>query len=258
VFTVAQRPEGGTEPGGPTTPTTPANDGGAAPPPTPPEPAAPPGAGPPAAAVSTDPGPAKVGLVDILVVEAKWEAAKGMAQYRVSLETELLIQDREIECRRRYPFLLAEEIEELCQLLYRTPGELTDKQKSRARELGGLSDTRAEEYQALLDTVQRTPEQQERFGILTEMREARTEDVQTHYDALLKRRGDMEDELLGIRDQLIIKIRLVTRDLAPQLGLNYVFRTESVLWGGQDVTDAIVKELNRRYPKLEDATKPEP
>ncbi len=208
------------------------------------------------AVASTDPGPAKLGLVDIEVVEQDWTAAEGLAEHRAMRERQLQIKEAEIEYRRRYPFLAEQLMEELITLRFYTQ-DLKDQQKRRISELEELSDAQAEEYQSLLDKMDRNAEEKARFSTLDEVRSNRLEDRQREIEQLVANRDGVQQELLSLRDQLMAKIRVVARDMAPELGLSYVIRTDSVLWGGQDVTDAIVKELNRRYPKLEDAAKEE-
>ncbi len=170
------------------------------------------------------------------------EASKELGSFRQTLMENL----REID---QYTYLTAAEVRELGSTLETTNDKWTPMQKGRYNELKQAALDRDKEFSALAQTPNPTAEQKKRLDELSKMRGEKDQpfdEIKARYEQKLNQRAAeilpklakvVEDVIQGIAKDQKLAIVLTKR---TQNG-----KDDVVLWGGTDITDELVKRLNK-------------
>lgn len=116
----------------------------------------------------------------------------------------------------------------------------TDAENARINALQAQSDLLDQEFQKLAGVEKPTPEQDARMKALAKLREnavnALQEAAEKRSQALQKLEGEVLEEMQG-------KILKVVGDIADNRKLSMVIDRQAILYGGQDLTEDVLKKL---------------
>lgn len=191
----------------------------------------------------------RVGVVDFDVVREGWPVLAGRQQELRQME---LLRSLELKYCQGLLLLTEDEAEEAVSLWrkvqFRTAAEqekrslqdLEDKNREREQEFQGL----VQKGEALTDT------EKERFGFLKAVRNERLNQIEQLRDAY-------DQELAGMQRQLQADDRIAGSELrkaaqrvAERRGLDLVLTTDAALFGGLDISEEIVQDLQQKVPEL--------
>ena len=97
---------------------------------------------------------------------------------------------------------------------------------------------------------QRTAEEDGRFKLLQEIGSTRDADLNRKIDDL---EGELNRRMGQIRDDLMKPVREVVNTLAAEKGLALVLEKDWVYFGGEDISEEVIKRLNAMPPPAEGA-----
>lgn len=116
----------------------------------------------------------------------------------------------------------------------------TDAEKARIEALQSQSDTLDKEFQNLAGVEKPTPEQDARIKALAKLREnavnALQEAAEKRSEALRKLEGEVLEEMQG-------NILKAVENIADSRNLTMVIDRQAILYGGQDLTEDVLKKL---------------
>lgn len=153
----------------------------------------------------------------------------------------------------QYTFLPAETFAEVVGIL-RLPRPLPKDKQDRLDALLKLSTDKDQEFRNLRAKTNRTPEEEDKFRTLQDLVEARQQDLQALEQQLV-------DEILAkqqeYKTQLLAQVREAIVAVAREKGYDLVLDSFGVLYGGEDVTDAVLAVL-KKSPAPAPAAPPPP
>lgn len=179
-----------------------------------------------------------VGFVDLAVVTEQVKATPEWQQMVKQFEGEKTKYRGELEDLNKVRYLSAPEREELRTLRAKqksTPGEA-----ARIGELEKRSDMMEAEFRTLAGVEKPTPEQTRRIQELQKMREEGVTSLQSETERRAGLLQKMEADLL---EKMQGKILEIVRKVAEAKGLTMVVDRQAILFGGQDITEDVVKRL---------------
>jgi Skp family chaperone for outer membrane proteins len=191
------------------------------------------------------PPPMRVGVVDLEAVGRKFE--------RKAKEEEALTQwyAQEQQYLRelgKYIFCAAPEWEEVAGILRTPKPDRKKEQADRLKTLLDQSTQREKEYQDLRakqagGTL--TADEDSRYKLLGEIGSTRDADLNKRIDDLEK---ELNRRMGQIREELMKPVREAVNKVAADKGFTLVLEKDWVYFGGEDVTDDVVKVLNEMAP----------
>ncbi|MFB3883226.1 MAG: OmpH family outer membrane protein [Armatimonadota bacterium] len=122
----------------------------------------------------------------------------------------------------------------------------TEANRNRLKELQGLSATREQRLQDLQTKQERTPEDEAEMKQWNDLYQQRMGELTTLRNQLEKSRQERFDELNKI---ITDSVNNAIREVAEAQKLPIVVRKEMVLYGGEDITSAVLLKLNGARPK---------
>jgi Skp family chaperone for outer membrane proteins len=179
-----------------------------------------------------------IGFVDLAQVTDK---VKDTAEWKVNVRT---FEDSRSKFRN--------EIENLAKLRFLTPAELeelrnlnakpkaTDGEKERVTQLTTKSSQLDQEYNRLAMTEKPNDTDSKRLKELTTMREQAGTAIQAEYEKRAQQLQKLEGEML---DKMQTKILEVVGQVAEKQNLALVVDRQAVLYGGNDLTQEVLKKL---------------
>jgi len=190
------------------------------------------------AAAAADSG-LKIGVVDIQKI---YKDAPRVKQYMETLEALKQELGLKLEVRSQNLMLDENQIKELVDLKLKGVGA-TDKDKARIAELVDAEKKLDEEFKTLQGTAQPNDTQKARLKVLQDLREKST----TTGTALEK---DYNSQLVSkaqeLDDKAKVEMQEVINKVAETKALNFVISKDAVLFGGIDVTDDVIKNMDRK------------
>jgi len=186
----------------------------------------------------------RIGVVDLELVGRKF-ARKVQEEEKL---TQWYAQEQQyLRELGNYIFCVAPEWEKVGALL-RAPKPRTKEQQDELTALSAECTKREQEYQDLRAKQAAgplTPAEQEAYK--------RVEDIAKTRDAeLTKMVNDLEGELqrrMGvIREELMKPVRETVNQVATEKGLTLILEKDYVYFGGEDVTEDVIKKLNETAP----------
>jgi len=181
---------------------------------------------------------ATVGYVDLAEISEQIKETTTWKTAVKKFEDERAKYRNEIEDLASIRFLSAAERSELQTL--RAKAKPTDGEKDRIKALEDTSSKLEREYQQLAMTEKPNEQQGARLKELTQTREKASGDLQEEYN---KRLQSLEDSERKIMDEMQGQILKVVTQIAEDRGLAMVVDRQVILYGGQDLTQDVVKKL---------------
>lgn len=197
--------------------------------------------------------PFRVGVVDLELVGQKFgrkiEEEESLTQWYVQEQNYL----RELG---KYIFCSAAEWEEVARLL-RIPKAQRDKaQQDRLNALLEQSTQRETEFQNLRTkqaSATLTADEDGRLKILGEIGSTRDADLSKRIDELER---ELSRRMAQIREELMKPVREAVNAVAAQKGLTLILEKDWVYFGGEDVTEDVIKLVNDTAPPRAGTTAP--
>ncbi len=122
-----------------------------------------------------------------------------------------------------------------------TMGAPTDKTTKRVQELMDLSDTREQRVAELRKKTERSAEEEAELKQWTTLYEQRMSELASFQAELQSNRVAKYQELTKLVED---NVRNAAKSIAEAQKLAFVLRREFVLYGGTDITDAVLLKLN--------------
>jgi len=180
------------------------------------------------------------GFVDLTSVT---DAVKKTPEWQQSVrkfEDEKARYKNELEALGKLRYLTTTERTELQNL--RAKQKPTDAEKARIQELDDRSGKLDQEYQALAMISELTAEQRTRLRAVQEMREKGVTQLQDETNKRMEALQRVEAEVLqGMQDRIL---RIVGQ-VADSRGIVMVVDRQFILYGGQDLTEDVLKKLGK-------------
>lgn len=181
---------------------------------------------------------AKVGKFDAARVFREFQLFRQFEEERQGMQTRA--QQQLVERRDKFPYLLDEEWNRMLELRAKGDG-LTPAERDELASLTGLSDSRDRELSELEAPGTRTEEQRARFRALTALKRSAEDGMRAMLTRLTeeikKREAEMDAQVTAMMEAAIEKV-------AKAQALDLVLVADVVLYGGVDVTDAVLAALN--------------
>ncbi|MBI3912272.1 MAG: OmpH family outer membrane protein [Armatimonadetes bacterium] len=184
---------------------------------------------------------ATIGYVDLQVVSdevkktREWQDAVGEA---IKTTEALNRQLQDLEELRYLTEVERKEVETL-----EAKPKLSDQEKERVASLRGKSAAIDEEYNQLGLLPNATDEQKKRLAEVIRIREAGKRQLQQTQQELQNKVKSLEAKLLSDAQNRVLKL---VSEVAQEQNLQLVMDRDAVLFGGRDLTDAVVKKLSSR------------
>jgi len=180
----------------------------------------------------------EVGVIEWDRVLEGYTAYKDAAQQQAQFQSarEKILQDR-MQTR----MLTEAELKEYNDL--RKQAAPTEAQTKRMQELAAISDTLDKELADLTALATRTPEQEKRMAELTKLRDDGQAAVTNLRAQLIK---EVQDESTRLMQPLQDRLNKAIADVAAQNKLTVVLEKGSVLFGGEDITDKVLAQVNKK------------
>jgi Skp family chaperone for outer membrane proteins len=184
----------------------------------------------------------RIAVVDLEAVGAQFTrlALKREEIQQWFKQQEAYLQD----LQNNYVYLTEAPFNEILDVLH-MPRPLPPKPAKRQRELRKLNEEKEDRFLELQAKVDRTPQEQEEFNALQELAQARSkqiagiaQDVRTQF---MDRRKLAEDELNQA-------LHTAVAEVAADAGYHLVLNKLAVVYGGEDITQAVLDKLNGRAP----------
>lgn len=181
---------------------------------------------------------ARVGKIDMQRVFAESKLYQQLAEQLNALAQKLVAR---LEQRsKRYSLLLDEEWNRLAELLDKGPG-LTDAERATMQELQKLNNDRDVELARLEGLPELNEEQRKKYQELVAKRtqaQQGIEDLKARVNQQIK---EQDEELTA---QFNAKLEAAVEKVALEKKLEVVVQSRFVLYGGLDITDAVLEVLN--------------
>lgn len=180
----------------------------------------------------------KFGVVDSIKVLSE---APRFKQYEENLQTFYKDLETKLNVRSQHLMLTETEVTELITL--RTKAELNNQEKARSAELSQFEKDRDGELKNLQSTAEPNDQQKTRLKELQDIQ-------QKSKDTGKALATDYESQLVTRKHELDLQVEKdiieVVTNIANQQGLSMVFLKNSVVFGGTDITDAVIAALDRK------------
>ena len=189
-----------------------------------------------AACASAAPPPPKFGVVDMDRVAAEYRQMQGLNQQFQEFQ-----QRQENQLRERHTARLLTDAEsgEYADLL--ALAAPTDSNKKRQQELATLSDTREQRLTDLRQKQPRTTEEEAEFTQWSSLYQQRMSEMSALQSELQASRVAKYEELSKL---IADNVNNAVKSVAEEQHLALVMRKEAVLYGGADITEAVLLKLN--------------
>lgn len=188
--------------------------------------------------------------IGVINADRLWEECPAAAQKQKELDDMRRGAVELLQSLNQFTFLPAETFAEVVGIL-RLPKPLPKDKQDRLDALLKLSTEKDLEFRNLRAKTARTPEEEDKFRTLQDLLEARQRDMEALDQQLV-------DELLArqreYRAQVVGQVREAIAAVARAKGYDLVFDSFVVLYGGDDLTDAVLGVLNKGGPAAPEAS----
>jgi Skp family chaperone for outer membrane proteins len=181
---------------------------------------------------------AVVGFVDLGQVTEQVKQTPDWKQMVKEFEDEKTRYRTELEDMQRLRYLSKAEREELTSL--RTKQKPTDAEKARVDALLKRSDELEGEFRTLAGVEKPSDEQRKRITDITKLRD---EGIQVLQEEGEKRAGMLQKKEGDLLEKMQTRILKIVSEVAQSKGLVMVVDRQAILYGGQDLTEDVVKKL---------------
>ncbi|MCE5199874.1 MAG: OmpH family outer membrane protein [Armatimonadota bacterium] len=190
------------------------------------------------AAIAADQQNLKIGIVDL---EKIYNTAPRVKQYTESLNVFRQDLATKLDIRSQNLMLNENEIKELIDLKLKPSA--TDKDKTRIQEIEDLERSRDGEYKTLQSTKEPNDQQKARQKELQDMQQKSKDTgnaLAKDYD------GQLQSKMQELNGKAETDIREAINKFASSKGFQIVLAKEAVLFGGTDISDDVIKNLDRK------------
>ncbi|MCX7597408.1 MAG: OmpH family outer membrane protein [Armatimonadetes bacterium] len=183
----------------------------------------------------------KIGSVN---ADRLWEEFPAAAEKQKELDDMRRAATELLQTLNQYTFLPAETFAEVVRIL-RLPKPLPKDMQERLDALLKLSAEKDLEFRNLRAKTNRTPEEEDKFRTLQDLLEARQRDMEALEQQLVEELLTKQREY---RAQVVGQVREAIGAVARAKGYDLVLDSFVVLYGGDDLTDAVLAVLSKSGP----------
>lgn len=183
-------------------------------------------------------GPFKIGIVNVAkvnqncnLVTSKNAELGAWAQQQDNLISEL---------SNKFGYLSEDNFIEIIDIL-QTPRPLPAAKAKRERELRELNDQKESRQLELQAKVNRTPAEQDEFNSLRELTESRARQIQALTEQMTAQFRQKRTEM---QIQLQAALQEAIKAVAAENSYNFIFDSDVVMFGGEDLTEIVLRKLN--------------
>lgn len=186
----------------------------------------------------TTPAPVKVALVDLARVSGEYQR---LGETRTEIQQWYQQQQKYLEeLANGYAFLTAEHFKEVLDILGK-PRPLAQPLAKRRDELQKLNEDKEARFLELQAKVDRTDKERDEFNQLQEINDARNGDIDKVAEDL---RAQFMERKTKAETDLTDAITAAVKDVATGAGYVLVLNKMGVLYGGDDITEVVIRKLN--------------
>ncbi len=190
---------------------------------------------------------AKVAVVDITIVGEEYVA---LHQKNAELEAWLSRRALYLESLEDYVFLSEDNFNEVLEILNMAP-PVPDEKQARLEEIAALSEQKERRFAELEAKSPRTTAEAEEFSTLREVRDGRRRDLS---DLAISIDEEYMQQRMLARRQLRRNVEQAVADYAQEQGYDLVLERAVVIYGGDDITRAIIARLNPPAQPVEETS----
>lgn len=184
------------------------------------------------------PAPVKVAVVDLARVSSEYNR---LAEMRNEIQAWYQQQQKYLEeLANSYAFLTEEHFKEILDILSK-PRPLPQALAKRREELQKLNEEKESRYLELQAKVDRTDKERDEFNQLQEINNARNADIDKIANDL---RSQFMEKKTKAETDLTDAITQAVKDVATGAGYVLVLNKMGVMYGGDDITDVVIRKLN--------------
>ena len=198
------------------------------------------------------PAGARVAFVDISAVSNEYQA---LQKKDAELKAWLTGRHDYLVSLQDYIFLSEDNFNEVLAILDQ-PKPIPDDKLKRLDELAALSAQKEQTFRELESKVPRTTEEADQFSTLREGMIARQQQIRQLENDINE---EYQKRVKAARDELMRNVEEVIAQYAQENGYDIVLDRAFVLYGGEDITRAIIDRLNppaEAAPATGEATTP--
>ncbi len=179
----------------------------------------------------------KVAVVDITIVGEEYVA---LQEKNAELQAWLSRRAFYLESLEDYVFLSEDNFSEVLEILNMAP-PVPDEEQARLEEIAALSEQKELRFAELEAKSPRTTAEAEEFSTLREVRDGRRRDLG---ELAMSIDEEYQQQLTLARRQLMRNVEQAVADYAQEQGYDLVLERAVVIYGGDDITRAIIARLN--------------
>ncbi len=193
------------------------------------------------------PAAAKVAFVDILTISSEYQA---LQEKGAELEAWLAGKGDYLQALQEFIFLAENNFNEALEIVNMTK-PIPDEKVQRLEELAALSLQKEQRFRDLESKSPRTTEEADQFSTMREGLSARQQQL-AQLEAAINQQ--YQERITTAREQLMGNVEKTIAEYAQENGYEMVLDQAFVLYGGEDITRAIIDRLN---PPVEPAPEEE-
>lgn len=178
-----------------------------------------------------------IGSVDLDKILAGYAKKPAFDQQVQDLNSKL---DAQFKQQVNYDMLTADQQKQLTALLSKP--NPTDADKAQITQLQAQSDKDAQDLAALQQKQNPTADDQARLKALTQQHKAGQQALKDVADGYTQ---EVTDKQQALSTQLSDNVRLAIAEIAKDKGLTVVFTSQVALYCSNDITDDVLKKLNK-------------
>lgn len=179
----------------------------------------------------------KVAIVDISVISDEYQA---LQEKDAELNAWMNEQHSYLQLLGDFIFLSETNFNEVREIL-NMARPLPDERNARLDELNALAEQKQSRFAELEAKSPRTAEETDNFSTLQEVRNARQQQLAQLEDSIYQQ---YEQRVSIARKQLMRNVEAAIDEYAQQNGYDLVLDHSFVLYGGENITRAIIDKLN--------------
>jgi hypothetical protein len=196
----------------------------------------------------------KIGVVDFDVVRGGWGVVDELQKQRdfVQQEWPLAVQ-AQYRYRQTLLFLTEDEADEALQLwTKRQKRAATEDELKVLEDLETEAEDRARKFQELANKEPLTEEEKRQLNLLQGVRKDRLAQLAQFEQAYQREIGNLEQQLEATDRRALIELRKAAQRVGEQLELDLVFTRDALLYGGTDISQDVIGDLEANVPALAD------
>ncbi len=198
------------------------------------------------------PAPAKIAFVDISAVSSEYQA---LQKKDAELKAWLTGRHDYLVSLQGYIFLSEDNFNEALAIVDQ-PRPIADEKLKRLDELSALSAQKEQTFRDLESKSPRTTEEADQFSTLREGMIARQQQIKQLENDINQ---EYQKRVMTARDELMSTVEEAIAQYAREKGYDIVLDRAFVLYGGENITRAIIDKLNppaEAAPATEEGTTP--